>query len=87
MLSISLFQYPIIYKIGLEKGRIYTIIIAAIIAAIAGILGTQIGNTGMNSELILLFQKYGLWAIACIVLVGYYISYRMSVRILQKKDM
>lgn len=83
MLSISLFQYPIIYKIGLEKGRIYTIIIAAI----AGILGTQIGNTGMNSELILLFQKYGLWAIACIVLVGYYISYRMSVRILQKKDM
>lgn len=87
MLSISLFQYLIIYKIGLEKGRIYTIIIAAIIAAIAGILGTQIGNTGMNSELILLFQKYGLWAIACIVLVGYYISYRMSVRILQKKDM
>ena len=87
MLSISLFQYPIIYKIGLEKGRIYTIIIAAIIAAIAGILGTQIGNTGMNSELILLFKKYGLWAIACIVLVGYYISYRMSVRILQKKDM
>lgn len=87
MLSISLFQYPIIYKIGLEKGRIYTIIIAAIIAAIAGILGTQIGNTGMNSELILLFQKYGLWAIACIILVGYYISYRMSVRILQKKDM
>lgn len=87
MLSISLFQYPIIYKIGLEKGRIYTIIIAAIIAAIAGILGTQIGSTGMNSELILLFQKYGLWAIACIVLVGYYISYRMSVRILQKKDM
>lgn len=87
MLSISLFQYPIIYKIGLEKGRIYTIIIAAIIAAIAGILGTQIGNTGMNSELILLFQKYGLWAIACIVLVGYYISYRMSVRILQKRDM
>lgn len=87
MLSISLFQYPIIYKIGLEKGRIYTIIIAAIIAAIAGILGTQIGNTGMNSELILLFQKYGLWAIACIVLVGYYVSYRMSVRILQKKDM
>lgn len=87
MLSISLFQYPIIYKIGLEKGRIYTIIIAAIIAAIAGILGTKIGNTGMNSELILLFQKYGLWAIACIILVGYYISYRMSVRILQKKDM
>lgn len=43
--------------------------------------------TEMNNKLMLLVQKYGLWAIACIVLVGYYISYRMSVRILQKRDM
>lgn len=43
--------------------------------------------TEMNNKLMLLVQKYGLWVIACIILVGYYISYRMSVWILQKKDM
>lgn len=83
-------QIPSIYQYGAEKGRIQIVIIMAILGAIIGGIG-MLGNTlnidFLTSEFITIIINY----LPVILLVGsgliYGISYQISYKIYQKKEM
>ena len=81
-------QIPSIYKWGAEKGRIQMFILFFIIILLAlGIayivtnLGININEEAINS----FFQRFGILIVVCLLILMYYISYRISYKIFRNK--
>ena len=81
-------QIPSIYKWGAEKGRIqmfilfFIIILLALgIAYLAPNLGININEKAINS----FFQRFGILIVVCLLILMYYISYRISYKIFRNK--
>lgn len=81
-------QIPSIYKWGAEKGRIqmfilfFIIILLALgIAYLAPNLGINIKAEAINS----FFQRFGILIVVCLLIIMYYISYRISYKIFRNK--
>lgn len=91
MFGISLIlaiQIPSIYKWGAEKGRIQMFILFFIIilltlgiAYLAPNLGININEEAINS----FFQRFGILIVVCLLIIMYYISYRISYKIFKNK--
>ena len=93
MFGISLIlaiQIPSIYKWGAEKCRIQMFILFFIIILLTlGIaylvthnLGIEINEEAINT----FFQKFGIVIVICLLVLMYYISYRISYKIFKNKE-
>ena len=82
-------QIPSIYKWGAEKGRIQMFILLFVLIVI--VLGIAFllmkANFNINIEMIESFMnKYGLILLAFLMIIMYYISYRISYKIYKNKE-
>ena len=89
MLSVSLIfsavNFPMMFKLGVEKGRLWFILIIALLGAILGGLLAMRSNEGgslppwLNGQL--------LWLLLPVSLLLFAISYPLSVRIYENKEL
>ncbi len=84
-LAVGLFflsvNYPIVIKIGFERGRIWYIIITMPIMAFAGLLG----NTNVPDRSALAVSS-GSFLVLPILMFLVFLSYRLSVRFMERKE-
>ena len=88
MTMLQIFEIPIMYKFGAEKGRIIQMIsIILLMLAISGITTFTMKTLSIPLESFLnMLQKYGLAIITIIMLLIYMISYKISLNIYNKKE-
>jgi len=80
-------MYPLIYKYGNEKGRLFLFIGIFLIMAVGGLIFNTIDISGINKPAIIdFFDKFGLYLLPIVTLVILYISYSVSVRIYKNKE-
>ncbi|MDD3340891.1 MAG: ABC-2 transporter permease [Bacilli bacterium] len=81
--------YPLLYKFGAEKGRIWFFVLCFGIGIVASLIGFIFSffHIGIPSKEILLYlNQYGAYiAVLCIV-IFYSLSYKISCHIYQKKE-
>lgn len=78
--------YPLIYKLGIEKGRIGIFIIVFGITTIGTILMKNGLSLKIPTSTITLLDNYGMIIIPLIILVILFISYKISAHIYNKKE-
>ena len=87
-LVICFIQYPIYYKVGIENGRIISIIIYLIPAFIVVMLPNYLKENNLFTNLIFGNDKIRiimLFSLVTVIFIGY-ISYLISCRICKKKE-
>lgn len=77
--------YPLIYKFGIEKGRIWLFVGIFGISTILGILITKVKFT-LSPTIITFFNNYYLLLIPLFTFICLYISYNISKNIYLKKE-
>ena len=88
MVILQIIQLPIMYKFGAEKGRIIQMIaIVLIMGIISGItvLFIKASTYDLNS-FIQMLRDYGFAMLAIILVLLYFISYKISCKIYSKKE-
>lgn len=92
ILLVEIFLFPIIFKCGIEKGRIMFILPMALITLLIGglsIIGEKLGE-GFTSQLIVFFQSLNPFLLGgiflLIFLIVIYISYKISLHFYEKKE-
>ena len=92
MFGISLIQaiqIPSIYKWGAEKGRVQMFILVFILIVLVAGVGYLIMKSSFNidlSKIENIMQQYGLILLLALMAVMYYISYKVSNKIYNKKE-
>lgn len=92
MFGISLIQaiqIPSIYKWGAEKGRVQMFILVFILIVLVAGVGYLIMKSSFNIDLAKIeniMQQYGLILLLALMAVMYYISYKVSNKIYNKKE-
>ena len=92
MFGISLIQaiqIPSIYKWGAEKGRVQMFILVFILIVLVAGVGYLIMKSSFNIDLAKIeniMQQYGLILLLSLMAVMYYISYKVSNKIYNKKE-
>lgn len=79
-------MYPLIYKFGPEKGRLFLFVGVFLLTTIGGM---ALSSIDLNSEIppILSFiDKYGFIIFPTIVLIVQYVSYLVSLKIYSNKE-
>ena len=88
MILLQIFQIPIMYKFGAEKGKIIQMIM--ILVLMLGISGITIGFMKVSNvsleQLEKVLKKYGLIIIGVVSAMLYFISYKISFAIYSKKE-
>lgn len=85
MTLLQAFQLPIIYKYGIEKGRLIQMIIVLLV--VLGATAFMIESTiSIPNEMIDILAQYGFAIAIIITLTLYAISYKISVGIYSKKE-
>jgi hypothetical protein len=80
-------MYPLIYKFGNEKGRLFLFIAVFITTVIGGIIATTISGLGIKPPNIIIYiNKYGMYLAPGLSIIMLYISYLISLKIYKKKD-
>ena len=74
-------NYPVVIKMGFERGRIWYLIITIPIVSLAGVLNSVINTNGMSLSASL--GNFTFLIIPVLMLIG---SYFLSVRFLENKD-
>lgn len=75
--------YPLIFKYGIEKGRIVLFVLVAFITAIIGIV---LKNINISTSIIKIFNNYGIIIIPILLILFLFLSYKISERIYLKKE-
>ncbi len=89
---IQIIQIPSIYKWGAERGKVQMFIVAMVIIALVSgfIFGIKklgiLTNFKMVEELFHSLENYLLFLIIGILLLLYLVSYKISLKIVQRKD-
>jgi len=87
ILLVMSIMYPLIYKFGNEKGRLFLFIGIFLITAIGGLIFKTIDLSGINKPAIIDFiDKFGLYLLPIVSLFILYMSYLISVKIYKNKD-
>ena len=82
-------MYPLMYKFGAEKGRIYLFVVVIVVMLIGGgiiLLGKNLQIQIDMAELEHLFEQFWMILIPLLSALFLYISYRISYRIYQHKE-
>ncbi len=80
-------MYPLIYKYGNEKGRLFLFIGVFLITAVGGVIFKTVDFSGLNKPAVIDFiDKFGLYLLPIVTLVILYISYLISVKIYKNKE-
>ena len=82
---IPIFSFPLIYKFGSEKGRIGLFVFVFVAAMILGFVLTQF-DISVSSNLMNILEQYGLLIFSVLVIIVFFISYKISVCIYSKKE-
>ena len=88
MILLQVFQIPIMYKFGAEKGKIIQMIM--ILAVMLGISGITVGLMKISNvsleQLEIFLKNYGILLIGIVSVILYFISYQVSFAIYRKKE-
>ena len=89
MMILQIFQIPILIKFGYEKGKFIQMIAIVLIMMIASILSvTVIKITSLSlDEVLNMLKQYGLYIIAIVTVLFYFLSYKISLNIYKKKEL
>lgn len=82
-LLINAIMLPLLFRFGAQKGRILLI---AVVAALAGVLGALLAIGGMTAFGSGLLDSFVLVVLPVLTLLALFISYRISLGIYQKKE-
>ena len=88
MMILQMFQIPIIYKFGAEKGRLIQmigIVIIMIIGSSITVFFIKVSPFSLDEFLIML-EQYGLAIIGVVVVLLYLLSYKISLKIYNEKE-
>ncbi len=84
-LSIS---YPIIFKVGIERGKIIIIGMIVIPVIIGVLIGEKVSDfLARNNGLVQFFERYGYLILFIIGIVCYFVSVLISIKIFEGKDL
>ncbi len=84
-LLVLTFMYPIIYKFGIEKARISIFLIIFGIAIIGSVIAGYIDLSSIINSLSFL-EDYFILILIVITIIMVYASYKISVKIFEKKE-
>lgn len=79
------FMYPLIFKVGLEKGRIFLFAFFIGISALLGLVFQNI-KISLPVEVIRFLDHYLVVILPLVMIILLYISYKISEKIVQKKE-
>ena len=82
-LLINALMLPLLFRFGAQKGRILLI---AVVAALAGVLGALLAIGGMTAFGSGLLESFVLVVLPVLTLLTLFVSYRVSLGIYQKKE-
>lgn len=82
-LLINALMLPLLFRFGAQKGRILLI---AVVAALAGVLGALLAIGGMTAFGSGLLKSFVLVVLPVLTLLTLFVSYRVSLGIYQKKE-
>lgn len=85
-----LIQIPSVYKWGAEKGRIQMFILIILVTGLIGgaiYLLTTFGIGVDFNNIIEFIKNYGIYVTIIFIGIMYFISYRLSCKIFQKKEL
>lgn len=85
VILIQSFMYPLIFKFGIEKGRIALFVGVFAITALLGIILKNIDTTTLDN-IFKIFNNYWVIIIPIIMLIILLISYKISYKIYLKKE-
>ena len=86
---IEAIQIPCVYKWGAEKGRIQMVIVTALVALLAGVIIFIVEKANIQlpaNNIIEIFSKFLPLIFIGLTLIIYYISYKVSYKIYDKKE-
>lgn len=87
ILFIISLMYPLIYKFGAEKGRIFLFVVCFMLSAIVGLAAVGIGKLGLDLTIFIqFFVKYLIYILPVLAILMIVISYFISYRIYQRKE-
>lgn len=79
------FMYPLIFKVGLEKGRIFLFIFFIGVSALLGLVFQNI-KISLPAEVISFLEHYLVIILPLVMIILLSISYKISEKIVQKKE-
>ena len=77
--------YPLIFKYGIEKGRIGLFIGVFVMVSVIGLLSKEI-NIDISSNILVFIENYWLIFIPIVLIITLFISYKISLKIYLKKE-
>ena len=83
-------QIPCIYKWGAEKGRIQMMILSALVALLAGVISFAVEKANIqlqSNNIIEIINQYLPLIFIVLTIIIYYISYRVSYKIYDRKEL
>ena len=88
IIGLQIFEIPVLYFFGAEKGRVIHMAMPVILMlAVSGIAVFFIKVFSIPLEEFLeIFARYGLWIMGILEIIFYFISYKISLKIYQKKE-
>lgn len=88
IMILQMFQMPILYKFGAEKGRLIQMVaIILVMLGISSVTAFLIKISPFSLEDFgNMLEQYGLAVIGIVVVILYYVSYKISVGIFEKKE-
>lgn len=79
------FMYPLIFKVGLEKGRIFLFVLFIGVSALLGLVFQNI-KISLPAEVISFLDHYLVIILPLVMIILLSISYKISEKIVQKKE-
>ena len=77
--------YPLIFKYGIEKGRIGLFIGVFALVSVIGLLSKEI-DIDISSNILVFIENYWLIFIPIVLIITLFISYKISLKIYLKKE-
>lgn len=88
MILLQIFQIPIMYKFGAEKGKIIQMLL--IVVLMLGVSGITVGFMKLSNvsleQMEMMLKKYGIMILGIVSTILYFISYQISFAIYSKKE-
>lgn len=80
--------FPLIYKFGVEKGRMSLFVIILVLTMIFGVFFVNIDFENIENlgNILSMFYKYGIYIFMVFLILLFYVSYKISTIIYNKKE-